>query len=138
MAASRVLVLVYPRSPLFTDSDPEAIRQHILKTLGAKESDVTALYLATWPNITHMVLDICNYSYDFTNAHQVQDIPVTVVYVRGRESPEVTEASADLKNHTNNQIARQHNLRGYDALLPMIDDHRNGKAPVHLNPRDIK
>ena len=132
----RVLVIVYPPSPLFADSDINAIRQQSLVRLDAVETDAKSLFLATWPNRTIMVFDLYNKNYDFAQAHHPEDLPVVAIHFHTNEKVKVGMLP-ELKNREiNDDVARYHLLHGYEEL-PMVEDHRNGKVPTYMNPRNI-
>ncbi|KAF2844529.1 hypothetical protein T440DRAFT_316503 [Plenodomus tracheiphilus IPT5] len=136
--ARRILVIVYPTSPLFEISDIDDIRQEALSKLQAKTEDARSLYLSTWPNRTIMVFDLNNPTYDFADAHKPQDIPVTAIHIRAATRIDVKEVSDNLRSQTNADIAEYHRLHGFSASLPLIEDHRKGNVPSYPNPRNIK
>jgi hypothetical protein len=136
--ARRILVIVYPTSPLFAISSINAIFEEAFTKLQARTEDARILYLSTWPSRTLMVFDLNNSNYDFANAHKPQDIPGTAIHMRAATRVDVKEISGDLRSKTNTDIAEFHRLHGYSASLPLIDDHRKGNVPSYPNPRDIK
>lgn len=132
----RVLVVLYPQSPLMSKSDINTILHQSIAQLNAVESDAKALFLAIWPRRTVMVFDLCNKSYDFAQAHQPQDLPVLAIHFQTKEKIKTRETSEQNAREVNDEVARYHNLHGY-AALPMVEDHRNGNVPTFMSPRNM-
>lgn len=136
--ARRILVIVYPTSPLFKQSSIGDILPVVLSKLQAEAQNVRTLYLATWPNRTILVFDLNNKTYDFDTAHKPQDISVTAVHIRTATRIDIKEVSDDLRSKTNSEIAEHHRQHGFTVSLPLIDNHRNGNVPSYPNPRDME
>ncbi|KAF2875278.1 hypothetical protein BDV95DRAFT_564715 [Massariosphaeria phaeospora] len=134
--ALRVLVILYPQSPLYADSKMNTIRRQALTELNAIGADARTLFLATWPHRTIMVFDLCNGNYDFAQAHHPEDLPVVAIHFQTNEKVKIGIVSQQKKCEINNDVARYHKLHGYGAL-PMVEDHRNGNVPTYMNPRDM-
>jgi hypothetical protein len=134
--ALRILVILYPQSPLFASSEINTIRQHTVARLDAIEADAKTLFLATWPNRTIMVFDLCNENYDFAQAHHPEDLPVLAIHFHTNEKVKIGMLPEPKRCEINNDVARYHLLHGYGAL-PMVEDHRNGNVPTYMNPRNM-
>ncbi|KAF9729845.1 hypothetical protein PMIN01_11778 [Paraphaeosphaeria minitans] len=132
----RILVVLYPQSPLMSKPEIDTILHQSIAQLNAIESDARALFLATWPHRTVMVFDLCNENYDFAQAHQPQDLPVLAIHFQTKEKIKIGKASEPNAREVNNEVARYHNLHGH-AALPMVEDHRNGNVPTFMSPRNM-
>lgn len=128
----RVLCIVYPASPLFEQSAISSITLEALQRLGAQESDAKILILSTWPNRTLVVFDLWHSQYDFQTAHQCELISVIAIHFQTQTRIKVGMAIGD---EVNPSVADLHKWHGYNPL-PIVEDHRNGNAPTHENPRE--
>ncbi|KAF1921984.1 hypothetical protein BDU57DRAFT_511095 [Ampelomyces quisqualis] len=134
--AFRILVILYPQSPLFANSDINTIRQQTVARLNAIEADARTLFLATWPHRTIAVFDLCNKNYNFAQAHQPEDIPVAAIHFQTNDKIKIGMLPGLKACEINNDVARYHQLHGY-AVLPMVEDHRNGNVPTYMNLRNM-
>jgi hypothetical protein len=134
--ALRILVILYPTSPLFANSEINTIRQQAVARLDAIEEDARTLLLSTWTRRTIMVFDLCNKNYDFAQAHQPEDLPVLAVHFHTKEKIKIGMLPELKKNEVNNEVAKYHRLHGYGPL-PIVEDHRNGNVPTYMNPRNL-
>ncbi|KAF1995217.1 hypothetical protein P154DRAFT_566831 [Amniculicola lignicola CBS 123094] len=133
----RILVIIYPISPLFANSEIAAILQQALTSLQAVEMDAKTISLSTWPNRTLMVFDLCHDEYNFNEAHYPENLPVVTIHFQTENKIRIGVASDQHKTQVNEEVAKCHNNHGY-ASLPMMDDHRNGHVPTYLFPRNMK
>ncbi|PVH92349.1 hypothetical protein DM02DRAFT_543849 [Periconia macrospinosa] len=125
----RILVIIYPQSPLFANSEVKAILQQALVQLNAIEADVRTLFLATWTYRTVMVFDLCHEHYDFAQAYHPEDLPALAIHFQTNEKVKTGMVPEQKRLEVNNEVARYHNLHGY-GTLPMVEDHRNGNVPT--------
>ncbi|KZF21068.1 hypothetical protein L228DRAFT_284140 [Xylona heveae TC161] len=133
----RVLVIVYPGSSLFKESNLSLIRDTALQRIGADEKDCKTLILSTWTRRTALVLDLCHTTYDFKTAHHPESLTVIIVHIISETKITVNIARAADRDETNKQVAHMHESQGFDAILPMVEEHRNGAVPSYPNPRSL-
>lgn len=133
-APVRILYVVYPSSPLFLQSDIPSILQEALRNLKADEDDARVISLQTWPSRTLLVFDLCHHSYDFHTAHIIKHIDVFAVHFLAEKRITIGVVEGAPRDRVNKEVADLHRLYG-DTPLPLIDEHRNGHVPTHLNPR---
>ncbi|KAL5400243.1 hypothetical protein PMIN03_012547 [Paraphaeosphaeria minitans] len=130
---TRVAVLLKKRSPLYSSS-PDAVVSTTCATLNAS-CDYKLLVIQKWPQFTVLVFDISNSAYDFSTAHQKANIPV-LHFDYGSQHTSYKWPSSDFQNLINDQVAKMHNLNGWDRRPPYIEDHTSSEPRTYENPRD--
>jgi hypothetical protein len=102
-------------------------------------NDPRMLFLAIdiWSERTFIVIDINNYAYDFRSAHEIKTVlPVFVLQKHKRRQDWVLVRWPAEDEPLSEKLADLHNVTGFDATLPFLEDHTS--RIVHENPRWLK
>ncbi|KAJ5890801.1 uncharacterized protein N7473_007029 [Penicillium subrubescens] len=102
-------------------------------------NDPRILFLAIdiWSERTFIVIDINNYAYDFLSAHEIKTVlPVCVLQKHKRRQDWVLARWPAEDEPLSEKLADLHNVTGFDAILPFLEDHTS--RIVHENPRWLK
>lgn len=130
----RILCIVYPPSPLFSQSDITSIKQEAVQNLGADGDDANIILLQTWRSRTILVFDLCHDNYNFQTAHHAESIDVLAVHFLAAMKIRIGIVTGAPRDRVHEEVADAHRSYGF-APLPFIDEHRNGHVPTHWNPR---
>jgi hypothetical protein len=86
-----------------------------------------------WPQYTVLIFDIFHPAYDVSTAHRKENIQVLYVTVNQRFDARLP--SSDFRELINDQVAKLHNLNGWSAMPPYIED-QTSTVPKYPDPRD--
>lgn len=144
----RVLTSVSHESPFWSqpcDSIIPSIIQlltdkKLYKSVGDSPPDTKLLAIKKWKTRIFFTFDICNDDYDFKSGHKLEEkqnnLPVLVAYLG--KGHKVYQAIPGVRNRVNKEIALLHDVNGYDAALPFLEDHTSTTFPQYPNPRSLK
>ncbi|KAK4034924.1 hypothetical protein C8A01DRAFT_48811 [Parachaetomium inaequale] len=123
----RIAVFMRKKSPLYSLGNDEVLAR-ACSTLGidpvASRARLMTIY--KWDRLTHLRL------------HRVANLPVVLVDY-GKRLSCVKACSQEFCDEVNHFVARQHELHGWDAKPPYLQDHTlPGVVPTYPNPRCAK
>ncbi|KAL2756518.1 hypothetical protein ACRALDRAFT_2026580 [Sodiomyces alcalophilus JCM 7366] len=136
---TRVAVFLRKKSPLYSLENDEVLVKACC-TLGidpvASRAELMTIY--KWDRLTIFVFNIWYNDYDWATAHHKVDLPVILVDY-GKRMSSVKICSQNFRDEVNHFVARQHELHGWDAKAPYLQDHTLlGVVPTYPNPRCVK
>jgi hypothetical protein len=102
-------------------------------------NDPRILFLAIdiWSERTFIVIDINNHAYDFRTAHETRTVlPVYMLQKHKRMQDWVLVRWPAEDEPLSEKLADLHNVTGFDATLPFLEDHTS--RIVHESPRWLK
>jgi hypothetical protein len=88
-----------------------------------------------WPEFTVIVFDILHSDYDSSTAHQIVDISV-LRFDYGSQHSNCKWPSKEFQTLINSQVAKIHNLNGWDRNPPYTEDQTSAEPRTYENPRD--
>ena len=131
---TRIAIFLRTKSPLYNHAYNEVI-QRACSALDIPYNKTRFIAINIWQRLTILVFDIYHIKYDVSTAHRQADLPVLLVdYGRKRSYSRV--ASPEFRNTVNRHVARQHNLHGWDARPPYLQDQTLDHPPSYRYPRD--
>jgi hypothetical protein len=133
---TRVVVSVRGNSQYRVKPDPVII-EHALSILNIPDTQTLYLAREDWGRTVQLVFDVFHDSYDFHNAHNAHDITVVIVSLGGRNEKHFCASGSD-KEKVNREIAKLHNLNGWEVRPPYLATHARGKVPEYDSPRDVE
>ncbi|KFH42701.1 hypothetical protein ACRE_065530 [Hapsidospora chrysogenum ATCC 11550] len=110
------------------------------RTLGidpvASGAELMTIY--KWDRLTIFVFKVPYDGYDWATAHHKVDLPVILVDY-GKRLSLVKLCGQEFCDEVNQFVARQHELHGWDAKPPYLQDHTlPGVVPTYPNPRCVR
>jgi hypothetical protein len=111
---------------------PDVIVDKTCSDLGVTASH-RLLVIQKWPQHTVLIFDIFHPAYDVSTAHYKENIQVLRIIISKQFDARLP--SSDFQEHINAQVAAFHNLNGWSAVPPYIEDQTD-TVRKYLNPRD--
>lgn len=121
------------RSPLYSSS-PDAVVLATCTTLNIA-CDYKLLVIQKWPQFTVLVFDVFHTTYNVSTAHHKADIPV-LHFDHGSQYSSCKWPSNEFRDLINKEVAKMHNLNGWDRKPPYIEDQTSTEPRRYENPRD--
>lgn len=88
-----------------------------------------------WQHYTIIVFDIFYSAYDSSTAHCKIDLPVLRVEHSGKKIS-ASKSSITFQDQVNDQVAKLHNLNGWDRKPPYYEDQASHELRKYPTPRD--
>jgi hypothetical protein len=133
---TRVAVIVRGNSE-YREQPPSTIIDHVLSMLGTPETEVLYLAREDWGRTVHLVFDLYHASYNFHEAHVVDEMRVIMVTLGGKQERKSFASSSEAAL-VNDRIAKLHNYNGWETWPPFFADHSEGAVPTYDSPRDMR
>lgn len=94
------------------------------------------LVIDIWSERSFLVIDIDRHDYDFDTAHKCKTVvPVHILRQHRRLDRWALVRWPQQDEPLASQIADLHNVNGFDAATPFVEDHTS--RLVHANPREF-
>lgn len=144
----RILVVIYPGSPLFATTNTAAtgtgteetfaVQRELMKQLHIEDEEQHTKHMVSdmWPSRTVMVFDYRHENYDFANAHHCEHLKTIAVHFIAAQKVRVGIAEGPSNKRINEEVAWLHELNG-DEKPPFVADHRENQVPEYHNPRSL-
>ncbi|KAG7286692.1 hypothetical protein NEMBOFW57_009003 [Staphylotrichum longicolle] len=135
----RIAVFLRKKSPLYCLENDEVLAK-ACGTLGIDPvaSRAELMTIHKWDRLTIFVFNLWYDDYDWATAHHQVDLPVVLVDY-GKRLSSVKVCSQAFRDEVNQFVAKQHELHGWDAKPPYLQDHTlPGVVPTYPNPRCVK
>lgn len=119
---------------------PKSTLEHVLKEIGCGSScskEAKFLVEQKWEKHVFLIYDFFYADYDQATAHLPEKNRIPVLKVDSRAEMTIQIAKPAFRARVNRDVAWIHNVNGYDAGPPYLDDHSGGQVPVHKEPRDV-
>ncbi|KAL2174140.1 uncharacterized protein P884DRAFT_294575 [Thermothelomyces heterothallicus CBS 202.75] len=135
----RIAVFLRRKSPLYPLGNDEVIAKACYTLhIDPEASHAKLMTIYKWARITIFVFNVWYNDYDWATAHHKVDLPVVLVDY-GKRLSFVKVCSQEFCDEVNQFVARQHELRGWDAKPPYLEDHTlPGVVPTYPNPRYVR
>jgi hypothetical protein len=135
----RVAVFLRKKSPLYSlgtdDVVPRACRTLGIDPLASRAELMT---ICKWDRLTIFVFNLWYDGYEWRTAHHQVDLPVVLVDY-GKRLAFAKVCGHEFCDEVSQFVARQHELHGWDAHPPYLQDHTiPGVVPTYPNPRCVK
>lgn len=134
----RIAVFLRKKSPKYHLGNNEVLAEACC-TLGIdpEASRAKLMTIYKWDRLTIFVFNVWYDDYDWATAHHKVDLPVVLVDY-GKRMSCVKVCSQEFCDEVNHFVARQHELHGWDAKPPYLQDTTlPGVVPTYPNPRCV-
>ncbi|KAI0834046.1 hypothetical protein F5Y06DRAFT_180916 [Hypoxylon sp. FL0890] len=131
---ARIAVFLRKKSPLYSTTHQQVVFD-TCSFLQVPEEESRLIAIQKWPQLDILVFEIFYDDYDLKTAHHKADLPVLLVDY-GKASSVVKTVSSEFREIINKHVASQHNLHGWDAKPPFVEDHTSYGPRRYENPRD--
>ncbi|KAI1089508.1 hypothetical protein F5B19DRAFT_372720 [Rostrohypoxylon terebratum] len=131
---TRIAVFLRRKSPLYSAPHQQVVFD-TCSILQVPSEESRLIAVQKWPQLDILVFEVFHDAYDPKTAHHKADLPVLLVDY-GKASSVAKNVSLEFRGTINKHVASQHNLHGWDAEPPFIEDHTSPGPRKYENPRD--